>query len=87
MLTRKGFYAILVLCLFLSFCSSEKAESVSADTAKTQAQAQGEDDLKEWNNQIRLEKFDIVLPLAMRKNNVDMWIHIMREAIRDPFGA
>jgi len=23
----------------------------------------------------------------MRKNNVDMWIHVMREAIPDPFGA
>jgi hypothetical protein len=50
-------------------------------------QAQGEYDLKEWNNRIRREKFDLVLPQAMRKNNIDMWIHVMREAIRDPFGA
>ncbi len=51
------------------------------------AQAQEEDDLREWNNQIRRDKFDIVLPQAMEKNNVDMWIHVMREAISDPFGA
>jgi len=50
-------------------------------------QAQEEDELKGWNNQIRREKFDLVLPEAMRKNNVDMWIHVMREAIPDPFGA
>jgi Xaa-Pro aminopeptidase len=27
---------------------------------------------------IRQEKFDIVLPVAMRENNVDMWIHAMK---------
>jgi hypothetical protein len=87
MSARKVFCVIFSMCLFLSFCSSEKAESVSADTAMTQAQAQEEEDLKEWNNQIRRDKFDIVLPEAMRKNNVDMWIHVMREAIPDSFGA
>ena len=51
------------------------------------AQVQEVDDLNEWNNQIRREKFDLVLPQAMKKNNVDMWIHVMREAINDRFGA
>ncbi len=51
------------------------------------AQAQEMDDLSEWNNQIRHEKFDLVLPQAMKKNNVDMWIHVMRVAVSDPFGA
>jgi len=50
-------------------------------------QAKKEDNLEEWNNQIRREKFDLVLPEAMKKNNVDMWIHVMRETIPDPFGA
>ncbi len=50
-------------------------------------QAQDMDDLKEWNNQIRQEKFDLVLPQAMRNNNIDMWIHVMRVAVPDPFGA
>ena len=53
----------------------------------TQARAPQEDDLKEMNNQIRREKFDVVLPAIMRKNHVDMWIHVMRETIPDPFGA
>jgi hypothetical protein len=87
MSTRKVFCVIFSMCLFLIFCSSEKVESVSAETAMTQAQAQEEDDLKEWNNQIRRDKFDIVLPEAMRKNNIDMWIHVMRESLPDRFGA
>ena len=55
--------------------------------AHTTAQAQEELRLKEANNQIRRDKFAVVLPQAMRKNNVDMWIHIIREAIPDSFGA
>jgi hypothetical protein len=53
----------------------------------TICQAQEVDDLTEWNNKIRQEKFDLILPQAMRKNNIDMWIHVMRTAISDPFGA
>lgn len=41
----------------------------------------------EENNQIRRDKFDVILPQVMRKREVDMWIHVMREAIRDSFGA
>ncbi len=44
-------------------------------------------DLREVNDQIRREKFDLVLPEVMRKNHVDMWIHVMREGLADPFGA
>ena len=53
----------------------------------TNCQAQAVDDLVERNNQIRRDKFDVILPQAMRKNGIDMWIHVMREAIPDPFGA
>ncbi len=35
-------------------------------------------------NQIRKEKFDNILPVAMRDNNIDMWIHVMREGNPDP---
>jgi hypothetical protein len=51
------------------------------------ALVQEEGDLREWNHRIRREKFDMVLPEVMRKNDVDMWIHVMRESIPDPFGA
>ncbi len=87
MSTRQVFCVILSLSLFLGLCTVAAAKSASTDTEGPSQQAQKEDDLKEWNNQIRREKFDIVLPEAMRKNNVDMWIHVMRIAIPDPFGA
>lgn len=41
----------------------------------------------EENNQIRRDKFDTVLPQVMRERNVDMWIHVVREAIPDSFAA
>ncbi len=33
---------------------------------------------------IRKEKFDLILPDAMRDNNIDMWIHVMMGGINDP---
>lgn len=42
-------------------------------------------------NLIRREKFDIIMPEAMRDNNVQMWIHVIRRGSNDPlsidFGA
>jgi hypothetical protein len=72
---------ILCAILYLSVSSGLFPLTASGQHASK------EDDLKEWNNQIRREKFDLVLPEVMRKNNVDMWIHVMRETIPDPFGA
>ena len=43
--------------------------------------------IKEWNNKIRRDKFDIILPKILRKHKIDMWIHVMRIAIPDQFGA
>ena len=34
--------------------------------------------------QIRLEKFDRILPEVMRENGIDMWIVMMKEGLRDP---
>ena len=82
MFTRQIFCVILSLSFFLNFCSSETTEMELAD-----AQAQEDTDRKELMNQIRREKFDLVLPHVMRENNIDMWIHVVREAIPDPFGA
>ena len=38
----------------------------------------------EFLHLIRKEKFDLILPGAMRDNNVDMWIHVIRTANPDP---
>lgn len=35
-------------------------------------------------NQIRLDKFDLILPEAMRENGIDMWIVMRREGFDDP---
>ena len=72
------------MSLFLSFCSSETAQSVSTDTAMTNVRIQEEDELKELINQIRRDKYDLILPQVMRENNIDMWIQVMREGSFDP---
>ena len=33
---------------------------------------------------IRHEKFDLILPDAMRDNNIDMWIHVAKDGDRRP---
>ncbi|MEE4278159.1 MAG: M24 family metallopeptidase [Halieaceae bacterium] len=38
----------------------------------------------EMMNQIRRDKFDLVLPEVMRENDVDMWITVNREGYEDP---
>jgi len=35
-------------------------------------------------NLIRQEKFNIILPIAMRESNIDMWVHCIREGNPDP---
>ena len=40
--------------------------------------------LELMRQQIRRDKFDHVLPQAMRDNGVDMWIHVIRD--RNPDG-
>lgn len=42
--------------------------------------------MRRWRklNQVRADKFDLVLPEAMRENNIDMWILTNREGNFDP---
>jgi hypothetical protein len=51
------------------------------------AQTKENNDLQELLNQIRREKFDNILPQVMRENNVDMWIHVLREGSPDPLSS
>lgn len=48
--------------------------------------AQAQDARRRWEimNQIRRDKFDIILPKVMRENNIDMWITVMREGNYGP---
>jgi hypothetical protein len=78
------FASILLAPVCVLFGSVHSTGFASGESG---AQALEENTLREWNHRIRREKFDLVLPEIMRKNGVDMWIHVMREAIPDPFGA
>ena len=83
MFRRKFLSSILILSILVGLSISAMAQT----TPKTPSLEELEKlSMQEWNNQIRLEKFDMVLPEAMRKNGVDMWIHVMRMAIPDEFG-
>jgi len=48
--------------------------------------ATSQEAMRRWRkmNQIRNDKFDMVLPEAMRENNIDMWIVMCREGSFDP---
>ena len=41
-------------------------------------------DQDEWLRLIRNDRLDLILPSAMRDNNVDMWIHAARQGNPDP---
>ena len=86
MSTRYVVCAVFSLFLLLGARSSEPTESTSTGTPVTGA-VQAGGDRNEWNNQIRRDKFDLVLPQIMKQRGIDMWIHVMREAIPDSFGA
>ena len=46
----------------------------------------GQESMRRWRkmNQVRNDKFDLVLPEVMRENNIDMWIITNREGNFDP---
>ena len=52
-----------------------------------QAQKQEPEDTVELLNQVRRDKFDLILPQIMRENNIDMWIHVLREGNPDPLSS
>jgi len=39
----------------------------------------------EMLNIVRRDKFDFIMPGAMRDNGIDMWIHVMKRGVPDPF--
>jgi len=73
--------AVLISISVLLTASSSYAQSAEV-TAKAGA---------EILHLIRKEKLDLILPGAMRDNNVDMWIHVTRDGDPHPtaphFGA
>lgn len=49
----------------------------------------GQEAMRRWRkmNQVRNDKFDLVLPEVLRENNIDMWIVTNREGNLDPLYA
>jgi hypothetical protein len=64
-----------VLAILLAFLAAAPIDSVDGAEAR-----------KRWDlmNQMRRDKFDLVLPEVMRENGVDMWITVNREGYEDP---
>ncbi|MDE0001634.1 MAG: hypothetical protein OXQ29_02940, partial [Rhodospirillaceae bacterium] len=44
------------------------------------------DEILALRDRIRREKFDTVLPVVMRANDIDMWIYVTRETLPDLLG-
>ncbi len=63
-------FAVPILLLLLAPAEAD---------AKTEARVR-------WERmcQIRADKFDLILPAAMRENGIDMWVTVMKEGYRDP---
>jgi len=49
--------------------------------------AQSAQELIEMQNQIRIDKFDQILPGVMREHKIDMWIQVMRSGNYDPLAT
>ena len=67
--TKKVLFASIALAMLVGICN---AQAVSAKAGA------------EILHLIRKEKFDLILPGAMRDNGVDMWIHVIRIGNPDP---
>ena len=48
--------------------------------------AYSQEAMRRWRkmNQVRNDKFDLVLPEVMKENNIDMWIIMNRQGNLDP---
>lgn len=68
-------FRLILFLIFVMFTASNTNAQSAQVTAKAGA---------EIIHLIRREKLDIVLPGAMRDNNVDMWIHVTRDGDPDP---
>jgi len=74
----------IILLIFISSQSCDQRQNMQIyDMGIDPDRRFNKNELEKINNQIRQEKFDMIIPYVMRKNNIDMWIHVMREALPD----
>lgn len=80
MLKQNAFLKSLFILVVMALSVSVSSQSNQTPSMKELGKLTDE----EWSNQIRREKFDIILPEVMRKNKVDMWIQVIRPWDKDP---
>ena len=68
-------FTMMIMVLSVILCHAVAQAQYSSMSAKANA---------EILHLIRKEKFDLILPGAMRDNNVEMWIHVIRAGNPDP---
>ena len=83
MYIRNVFCAILSVSLILGLGSRVAAQSVFEIPNEQEIKKLS---IEELTNQIRRDKYDLILPQVMREHNIDMWIHVMREGNVHSFG-
>jgi hypothetical protein len=76
MSNRPVFCVILFLFVLLCLNFAVAAQSTVNIPNEQQLEKLSIEDL---TNQIRRDKFDLILPQVMREQKIDMWIHVMRE--------
>ena len=82
MYAKNNYLIILSFSFLVTFCDT-KTDQTGAKAGLESTTQFYSSNLKKINDKIRKEKFDLIIPKAMRKNKVDMWIHIMRDVISD----
>ena len=75
MSNRLAFCAILSLCVFLCLSFTGEAQSTVPIPNEQELEKLS---IKDLTNQIRRDKFDLILPQVMGEQEIDMWIHVMR---------
>jgi hypothetical protein len=83
MYTRHIFNIILTLSMVLGLSITVIAQS---ELIIPNEQELKKLSIKELTNQIRRDKYDLILPKVMREHGIDMWIHVMREGNVHSFG-
>ena len=96
MLARPVSLGILPLALALGACAPQPADTDASDATAAEAlpedpcaltlEPMPPDEMGALKNRIRHEKFDQVLPVVMRANDIDMWIYVSRETLPDDLG-
>ncbi len=76
----------LVIVAGLAIGSLTHAAPAPAESIEPGEPSRSQEARRRWEvmAQIRRDKFDYILPEAMRESAIDMWITVMREGLHDP---